>query len=562
MAIEITAANIRAMAPHAAQRIIQGIVDNQRAIVMGGIDTPLRLCHFMAQLAHESAHFQATREFASGSAYEGRSDLGNTRPGDGPRYRGRGLIQTIGRANYRQATITIRALDAAAPDFEAEPPALESFPWALLGAIAYWQSRNINAAADRDDAVRVTRLINGGSNGLEDRGRYLAKAKDIWITGAEATAATGSAPDGADDTPPVLRRGSQGHDVAILQNELIEAGIKVLADGDFGGHTEDAVRSFQTTRGLEVDGVVDKGTWDAIADKGKGVRPPPRRRASRRPPPGVSVAAYAPPQVRRDNQFLVQIYFFAEAFAGTVEKAAVQANAAATQVASDTTTLSEGEVYVVALEAAGGSVLTAPVTFTWDGRWKVARFGMSVPSAFQGDTLVCTAAVATGGRLLGSISFSLSVASGAAAVPDVHERAVIRRDKGFVSYSSKDRVEVLKRVSVIDAAGLNLFFDQVNLKAGEIFEERIHDEVDDCDVFLLFWSRHAADSPWVKAETERAVKRQPPGKNINPRIAPIPLEDEWIRPPPSLEGKIHFRSAFHDALMASLRESERRNEKE
>jgi putative chitinase len=68
----ITASNLLQMSPHAAQKIVDGIVDSQDAIAKGGIDTPLRLCHFMAQCAHESAHYGTTREFGSGAAYEGR----------------------------------------------------------------------------------------------------------------------------------------------------------------------------------------------------------------------------------------------------------------------------------------------------------------------------------------------------------------------------------------------------------------------------------------------------------------------------------------------------------
>jgi putative chitinase len=264
MPISITAANITAITKHAKQRIISGIVDNQQAIFDGGIDTPLRLCHFIAQLAHESAHFQVTLEFASGKAYEGRKDLGNDQPGDGPRYRGRGLIQTTGRANYRQATIAIRRLNQNAPDFEKKPEQLEQFPWALLGGITYWQSRKINSAADRDDVVRVTELINGGHRGLEERKEYLVAAKKIWLGAGGAPAAPGTQPDGDDDPHPVLRRGSDGPDVIVLQNELVEAGFKVLVDGDFGQNTEDAVRAFQTSRALEADGIVGRGTWDAL----------------------------------------------------------------------------------------------------------------------------------------------------------------------------------------------------------------------------------------------------------------------------------------------------------
>lgn len=254
--MNITAANIRAISPTAAPRIVAGIVDNQQLISQGGIDTPLRLCHFMAQLAHESAHFRVTREFATGQAYEGRKDLGNLQPGDGPRYRGRGLIQTTGRANYREATGVIGGMVPGAPNFEDKPETLEEFPWALLAGVIYWRGRNINRHADRDDVRAVTKAINGGFNGLAERIQYLSKAKAIWMNGVPTVASAGST--------AVLRRGDRGDDVVDLQNELIEAGYRLLADGDFGGMTHDAVVDFQTRHGLTADGVVTAPTWAAL----------------------------------------------------------------------------------------------------------------------------------------------------------------------------------------------------------------------------------------------------------------------------------------------------------
>jgi putative chitinase len=136
------------------------------------INTRLRIAHFMGQVTHECAGFRTTEEFASGAAYEGRTDLGNVNPGDGKRYKGRGLIQLTGRANYREFGAKLGLPLEDEPDLAAEPAI------ALKVACEYWKSRNINGAADRDDLVKATRLVNGGLNGLDDRRAYLNKAKD------------------------------------------------------------------------------------------------------------------------------------------------------------------------------------------------------------------------------------------------------------------------------------------------------------------------------------------------------------------------------------------------
>lgn len=250
---KITASDIFELSASAVPSIVQGIVDHQQYIVQGGIETPLRICHFMAQLAHESAHFRTTREFASGNAYEGRKDLGNVQPGDGPRYRGRGLIQTTGRANYREARDDIRKIVPEAPDFEQQPMALEQFPWALLSAVSYWRRRDINRFADRDDIRAVTRAVNGGFNGFDDRQRYLSKAKAIWLAESTPTARN-----------PTLRPGDCNDAVVDLQNELIDAGYRLLVDGHYGDHTREAVLDFQTRHRLTADGVVGARTWAAL----------------------------------------------------------------------------------------------------------------------------------------------------------------------------------------------------------------------------------------------------------------------------------------------------------
>lgn len=131
------------------------------------IDTPARLAAFLAQIGHESGGLRWVREIATGQAYEGRASLGNTQPGDGPRYLGRGLIQITGRFNYRATARSLQPLGA--PDFEAEPEALELPQWAAWSAADYWASRGLNELADAGDFEAITRRINGGLNGHADR---------------------------------------------------------------------------------------------------------------------------------------------------------------------------------------------------------------------------------------------------------------------------------------------------------------------------------------------------------------------------------------------------------
>lgn len=139
------------------------------------ISTPLRIAHFMAQAAHESGGFVYMEEIASGAAYEGRLDLGNSQAGDGKRYKGRGPIQCTGRANYRHYGTLLGF------DFEQHPE-LVGFPSiGLLVGCAYWQEHGLNALADADDLLTITRRINGGTNGLPDRRLRLTFAKGLLL---------------------------------------------------------------------------------------------------------------------------------------------------------------------------------------------------------------------------------------------------------------------------------------------------------------------------------------------------------------------------------------------
>ena len=160
-----------AVVPSGRRDIIEGFAASMdKCIAFADLSTPNRLAGFIGQCAEESASFRTTVEYASGRAYNGRADLGNTHPGDGPRFKGRGLIQLTGRANYRQAG---RALGLP---LEESPDTAARFPEAALIAAWYWKTRGLNRWADARDWRGVTLRINGGERGLAERELYTNRA--------------------------------------------------------------------------------------------------------------------------------------------------------------------------------------------------------------------------------------------------------------------------------------------------------------------------------------------------------------------------------------------------
>lgn len=137
------------------------------------IDTPLRQAAFIAQIAHESGSLHYVKELASGEAYEFRENLGNTEAGDGPRYKGRGLIQITGKANYRQCG---DALDLALIE---RPELLEDPRNACRSAGWFWSVHGLNELADKPDFLRITKRINGGTNGYQERLAFYNRAKEV-----------------------------------------------------------------------------------------------------------------------------------------------------------------------------------------------------------------------------------------------------------------------------------------------------------------------------------------------------------------------------------------------
>jgi putative chitinase len=158
------------LTPQRAQEIVGPLNDTMRK---GGMNTPQRQAAFISQVAVESDRFATFEEYADGSQYEGRTDLGNTQPGDGTRYKGRGAIQVTGRYNYEKMSEDLGVDFVNHPELAAEPQ------YAFETALWYWNTHDGNAVADTGDIVKVTEMVNGGHHALDVRTNYYNRGMQV-----------------------------------------------------------------------------------------------------------------------------------------------------------------------------------------------------------------------------------------------------------------------------------------------------------------------------------------------------------------------------------------------
>jgi len=202
------------------QRYAQLVGPFTAAMADAGCNTVERAAMWCAQLGHESMGLRYMEEIASGEAYEGRADLGNTVTGDGKRYKGRGPIQVTGRANYAACSkwAAGRKLVASPTFFVDQPAALATDQFGFVGAVWYWVAARpqLNRISDARDVTGATRAINGGTNGLDARTvryrRCLALGAALLEGAPTSSTPSTSTPEGdwfdmatADDLRNILR---------------------------------------------------------------------------------------------------------------------------------------------------------------------------------------------------------------------------------------------------------------------------------------------------------------------------------------------------------------------
>lgn len=273
------------IAPNARPECKTAFAGANALLAAYGITTDLRLCHFIAQIMHETSggtllvenltyttEGQLLKIFGIGRHSAGitadevpgllrnpkvlaervyglgnpvlSKQMGNTRAGDGYLFRGRGVLQTTGRFNYTKVA------EETGLDCVSDPDLIIRTEHLLAPALCHWKASNINALADSNDILKVTKAVNGGVNGLNDR--------KLWYAKARAAAAAAGDAQAADE--PVS-------DFARYQEALNKAGARpqLVPDGQDGPNTRRAVKDFQAARGLAADGVIGPATRAALA---------------------------------------------------------------------------------------------------------------------------------------------------------------------------------------------------------------------------------------------------------------------------------------------------------
>jgi putative chitinase len=172
----ITVDELLKIMPHAGTNALKYVTPLNDAMREFAIDmTANREAMFLAQVAHESGELRYAAEIwgptDAQAKYENRLDLGNINQGDGKKFKGRGLIQITGRANYS------RASDIFKVNFLANPELMEQPKYAARTAAWFWQAHGCNELADKMAYALITKKINGGMNGWPSRLVYLANAK-------------------------------------------------------------------------------------------------------------------------------------------------------------------------------------------------------------------------------------------------------------------------------------------------------------------------------------------------------------------------------------------------
>lgn len=291
-----------------------------------------------------------------------------------------------------------------------------------------------------------------------------------------------------------------------------------------------------------------KGGAKAPPFKGGGKKDVPAKPAAE---PSVNAAdvvactVFAPPRVEGGEQFMVQVSAHLPEDAEEAARLAKEFDEDAERRGTKTldAEVARGSRLTFDLSLPGFEVDEPRQSLVWRGRPESVQFGVVAPEGQRAGAIIGTVVVSQDSVPFGHVKFKIEVGASAEDATAPTERdggRFVRYRKVFVSYASKDRSEVLKRVQMLAAVRLEYFQDLLSLEPGERWERALYKHIDDSDAFFLFWSKSAKRSKWVMEEVRYALARKAADESAPPEIVPVIIEGPPLVKPPKELADLHF----------------------
>lgn len=264
----------------------------------------------------------------------------------------------------------------------------------------------------------------------------------------------------------------------------------------------------------------------------------------------VSGTVYAPGQAAQGDSFLVQVFIHLPEQADALDEIAKEADEDAKRRISSKLQkkIKRGTELTFHLQMPGLVIDDDVQSCVWMGEPAWVQFGVTVPEDSKPKNIIGTVTLSEASVPVGHLRFKFKITSTAPSEGEAEATSLepapagnlTRYQQAFISYASKDRQEVLKRVQMLNVAKVKFFQDLLTLEPGDEWEKLLYEYIDKSDVFFLFWSQAASESEWVKKEVEYAIKRRADKELPDPEIIPVIIEGPPPAKPPAELSSIHF----------------------
>lgn len=266
----------------------------------------------------------------------------------------------------------------------------------------------------------------------------------------------------------------------------------------------------------------------------------------------VSSTVYSPAEAQPGDAFLVQVFIHLLEQAEGLDEIAKEADEEARRRITSKLKqkIKRGTELAFHLSMPGLEIDEPAQSCVWEGEPVWVQFAVTVPPDHKPKNIIGTVIVSENTIPLGHLKFKFriggAVAEGVPAMSSQPSVAanLIRYKQAFISYASKDRGEVLKRVQMLNVVKLKFFQDLLTLEPGDSWEHLIYKYIDESDVFFLFWSQAASESDWVKKEVAYAIRRKAASEEAPPEIVPVIIEGPPAAKPPEELSHLHFNDKF------------------